>query len=154
MQALVFGEPGRCSYRGRRVRAVSCSGLGGGGGAARLPRALVRARDEHRVDGVDDAVVARDVGGPVRGLGGALGLEADDRVVEPVLAELAVRGEGAAVERLLVRVEAVHGDLAGDHVVLEDVGAEGAKAATGATRRARASFIMCLEWGWGYCAET
>ena len=87
----------------------------------RLPRALVGARHEDRVDRLDDAVVALDVRRPVGGLGRALGLEADDGAVEPVLAELAVRREGAAVERLLVRVEGVHRLLALDHVVLEHV---------------------------------
>ncbi|CAH0376624.1 unnamed protein product, partial [Pelagomonas calceolata] len=93
-------------------------------GGSRLPRALVGARHEDRVDGLDDAVVALDVRRPVGGLGRALGLEADDGAVEPVLAELAVRREGAAVERLLVRVEGVHRLLALDHVVLEHVVAD------------------------------
>merc|ERR1719231_501090 len=86
-----------------------------------LARAGVGARDEDGVDAMDDAVVAIDVGGPVGGLGGALGLEANDGVVEPVLAELAVGSQGAALERDLVRVEAVEGFLARDDVVLEDV---------------------------------
>ncbi|CAH0368550.1 unnamed protein product [Pelagomonas calceolata] len=89
--------------------------------ASRLPRAVVGAGHEHRVDGVDDAVVALDVRRPVGRLGRALRLEADDGVVEPVLAELAVVGQRAAVERLLVRVEGVHRLLALDHVVLEHV---------------------------------
>ena len=95
-----------------------------GGCRSRLAGAVGGARHEDRVDGVDDAVVALDVRRPVGGLGRALGLEADDGAVEPVLAELAVRREGAAVERLLVRVEGVHRLLALDHVVLEHGGVD------------------------------
>merc|ERR1719506_673184 len=90
-----------------------------------LARSFVGAWDEDGVDGVDDSVVGGNVGGPVGGLGGSLRLEADDGVVQPVLAELAVGGQGAALERLLVRGEGVERLLALDHVVLEDVRVDG-----------------------------
>merc|ERR1719428_2385479 len=89
-----------------------------------LSWALVGTGHEDRVDRLDDAIVALDVRRPVGRLGRTLGLEADDRAVEPVLAELAVCRERASVERLLVRVEGVHRLLALDHMVLEDIGCD------------------------------
>merc|ERR1719311_457303 len=64
-------------------------------------RRLEAARDEHGVDGLDEAVRALDVRRPVRRLRRALRLEADDRVVEPRLAREAAVEELAA-EALLV----------------------------------------------------
>ena len=69
---------------------------------------------------MNHAVVAFDVARPARGLGRTLGLQADDRVVEPVLAELEVGSQLAAVEGVLVGVEAIHVSLARDDVVLKD----------------------------------
>merc|ERR1711918_142394 len=71
------------------------------------------------------ALSAATSAGQLEDLGGSLRLEADDGVIEPVLAELAVGGELGALEGLLVLGEGVEGLLAGDHVVLEDVGSDG-----------------------------
>ena len=86
-------------------------------------RRLEAARDEHRVDGLDEAVRALDVRRPVRRLRRALRLEADDRVVEPRLAREAAVEELAAEALLVARDRALR-DLALDDVVLEDVSRE------------------------------
>ena len=89
-----------------------------------LTASLVGSWDKDSVDGVDDTIVGGDIRRPVAGLGGSLGLEANDSVVQPVLAELAVAGQGAALHGVLVAVKAVHANLAWDDVVLEDVGGD------------------------------
>merc|ERR1711904_553572 len=86
-------------------------------------RRLEAARDEHGVDGLDEAVRALDVRRPVRRLRRALRLESDDRVVEPRLAREAAVEELAAEALLVARDRALR-DLALDDVVLEDVGRE------------------------------
>ena len=63
------------------------------------------ARDEHRVDGLDEAVRALDVRRPVRRLRRALRLEADDRVIEPRLARRAAVEELAAEHFWLPEIE-------------------------------------------------
>merc|ERR1719217_1400569 len=108
-------ECGEClGDRGLELRR----GLGGDREGRSL---IIGTGHEDRVDRLDDTVVALDIRRPVGRLGGTLGLETDDRVVEPVLAELAVRRERSTVECLLVRVEGIHRLLALDHVVLERV---------------------------------
>ena len=47
---------------------------------------------------MDHAVVASDISRPVGRLRSSLALQADDGVVEPVLAELPVGGQGSSVE--------------------------------------------------------
>merc|ERR1711918_233060 len=95
-----------------------------GRGCARVrcvARAVVRTWDEDRVDRVDEAVVALNVRRPAGRFGGAFRLQANDGIVQPVLAELAVRGEGATLDRFLVGGESIERDFARDDVVLEDV---------------------------------
>jgi len=73
---------------------------------------------------VDEAVGALDVARVLLALGGARRRDAHHGVVEEGLAHVTAVGELVALEGGLVAADGADGDLAGNDVVLEDVGGE------------------------------